>query len=450
LMNSSATPEQRAAANAVMENPEAGPKTGDAGDEWAKYVVKSAAAGVGNSAAHLFTGQRPIPQPEENAEAQKVTDVLNTVTGKTAEEQYKKDHPDWVPPSPIPFVPDEAANKAWSAWTDPNNPISSRIVDINNLLPIAGPVAATAGDLLKSGIRSQAATLETPFAESTGAPAAAPTAEENLAAQIARSPQNMGAAAAAPSLEGVSPETRQVVANAPNINTEALRRQADAETLPLPEGTDPMRLRKGQATQDDQQISDEKNMRADPDTQGLLTDSINDQNTKLGQSMGEIRRQATPDIVQQSNADHGQAAIDAIKTQDNAAVVDMRQKYQALANANGGAMPIDAGSAVGAINSELSRGFLTKTAAQDPVISEVLDKLNSGQPMSFEEFENARTNLAAVQRASGPQAKAAAIVRNALENLPLTPEASNLKSVADTARAAAKARYDTIEANPAY
>lgn len=264
------------------------------------------------------------------------------------------------------------------------------------------------------------------------------------------SPRSLGAAEAPPNLEGTSPELQTAVANAKNLNREALERQRNAETLPQPDGTGPLRLRAGQATRDDQQISDEKNLRADPDTQGILSDSIDDQNEKLGSSMGEIRRRATPDIVQRSNAEHGQAAIDAIKTQDNASVLDVRSKYKALADANGGNLPMDTSTVLGGIRSQLSDGFLTKTARENPDISEILEQLESGRPMSFEQFENARTNLADVQRGKGSAARAAAIVRNQLENMPLSGDAAKLKGLADTARAAARSRFETIEQNPAY
>jgi hypothetical protein len=260
----------------------------------------------------------------------------------------------------------------------------------------------------------------------------------------------MGAAAAVPSLEGVSPPLKQAIASATNPNLEAVQRHIVVDTLPQPEGVSPIQLRKGQATQDMQQLSDEKNLRSDQDTQGILSDSITDQDAKLGSSMGEIRRRATPDIVQRSTPENSQAAIDAIKSQDNDVVTDTRQKYKALSDAAGGAMPIDTGVTIDGINAGLSKGFLTKTAAQDPVISEVMDSLKSGQPMPFESFHNALSNLAGVQRGGGPPAAAAGIVRSALESMPLTPEASNLKGLRDVASSAAKARFDTIEQNPAY
>lgn len=276
------------------------------------------------------------------------------------------------------------------------------------------------------------------------------SAEEALARNAAASQGNMGAAAAAPSLEGVSPELKDAIAKASNHNSDALQRHIDADTLPLPEGTTPLRLRKGQAIGDAQQISDEKNMRADPDTQGILSKSITDQDEKLGASMGEIRRRATPDIVQRSNTEHGQAGIDAIKTEDNATVLDTRAKYKALEDAAGGSMPIDTGKTINQITDRLKQKLLTKTAAEEPAISEVMDTLSSGQPISFETFNSALSNLAEVQRNKGSPAAAASVVRNALESMPLTEEAAKLKGLRDIAASAAKKRFDTIEQNPAY
>ena len=286
----------------------------------------------------------------------------------------------------------------------------------------------------------------------TPVPSTPPPAQEVVNNSI--SGQSMGAAGAPMDVSKLSPETQAEIStvgqSGGTINQLALQRHYEAETLPQPEGEGPLRLRSGQATDNPQQISDEKNLRADPDTQGILTQSIIDQNRKLGTSLGEISRSANPDIVQKNNVEHGQAAVDAIKAQDNAAVLDIRTKYKALADANGGSVPLDSSAALTQIEPALAKGYLNKTAANDPVISEVLDSLKSGKPLTFEQFENARTGLATVQRGGGSASQAAGIVRNALENMPLSPEASGLKSLADTARIAAKSRFDTIEQNPAY
>lgn len=328
-----------------------------------------------------------------------------------------------------------AANKAHNIISNIASPRTADVVgDVATLLPAARGVNL-------SGIKNK---ILNSVDDPEGAQAA------SAGTSTVDSPRSLGAAAAQPDLTGVSPQLRTAIQGTPNVNQDALQRHIDADTLPLPEGTSPLQLRKGQATFDGQQISDEKNLRADPDTQEILANSITDQNDKLGSSMGEIRRRATPDIVQRSNIEHGQSGIDAIKTEDNAAILDTRAKYQALADANGGALPLDTSQALGGIRAQLNQGFLNKTARDNPVVSEVLDQLESGRPLTFEQFENARTNLADVQRSGGSDAKAAAIVRGQLENIPLPPEAANLKGLADTARAAAKARFDRIKENPAY
>jgi hypothetical protein len=129
-------------------------------------------------------------------------------------------------------------------------------------------VAKDLGSAVKAPISGVGDLISDMAAKGRAPPPTAPlSAEEVLARNAAASQGNMGAAAAPPSLEGVSPELKDAISKASNIHSEALRRHIDAETLPLPDGESPMRLRQGQATRDDQQISDEKNLRGDPDTQ---------------------------------------------------------------------------------------------------------------------------------------------------------------------------------------
>jgi len=360
------------------------------------------------------------------------------------------DAPSWADSIPTPTPTPEETN------------LKQRITASPTYQKAAAALKGTVGDVIDPNVAGDIATIGSavaPFlgtAERAAAPALdtgpALTAEENLARQTAGSAQNMGAAAAAPSLEGVSPPLKAVIANAKNINQDAMQRHVNADTLPMPEGQTATPLRKGQATRDDQQISDEKNMRADPDTQGLLTQSINGQNDTMGASMGEIRQRATPDIVQRSNVEHGQSAIDAIKSQDNNVVTDIRSKYKALADANQGSLPLDAGTVVDNINSALDADMKVNVAAEDPTIKEVMARLTSGKPLSFSAYDSAIKGLSEVQRdpMAGQARAAAGIVRNQLEQMPLSEAAANLKGLRDVATSAAKNRFDTIEQNPAY
>jgi len=287
-----------------------------------------------------------------------------------------------------------------------------------------------------------------------GSRAAAATSAADAAAapkQIGSS-QSISAARTLPDLTGTTPELQQAVqAHQGPMNMDALERQRNAETLPLPEGESAPRLTKGQASRDEQQIADEFNMRDDPDTQKLIRSQISDQSKKLGMSIGEIQRRAAPDLVQRTTADHGQAAIDAIKAQDNATVTDIRAKYKELADQNGGDMPIDAAKAVNDIVPTLKKKSLRNVVAQHPYMSEIMDTLRNGDPIDFETFEDWRSGLARIQRgANGEQATAAGVIHNTLNNIPLTEKAAPLRALADTARKAAKDRFDTIEQNPAY
>lgn len=264
--------------------------------------------------------------------------------------------------------------------------------------------------------------------------------------------QSMGAAHAPADLTGTSPELQKAVADHPGLpNRDVLDRHVDAETLPLPEGVSHLKLRKGQATRNGQQISDEKNMRADPDTNGILAQSIVDQDSKLGASMGEIQRRATPDIVQRDNEEHGQAAVSTIKDQINQNILDTRAKYKALADANGGEMPLDTSAAVNEITPVLKKKSLRKTVEQHPVLSEIMDSLRNGDPVDFETFEDWRTRLAEVQRGSDGAARTAAgIMHNTLNSMPMEEGTAGLRTLADTARDAAAAHFNTIKRNPAY
>ncbi len=317
--------------------------------------------------------------------------------------------------------------------------LAERLPEALGAVGTALPILKVGGNLLQSAIPK---------------PAPPPISAEDAVANTVAA-QSGSAAGTAPDLSVAPDELKTAISQAAQktggtVHPVALDRHIDTAQLPLPEGMTPMQLRKGQALNDAQQISDEKNLRADPDTQGILTDSINDQDKKLVASMGEIRQRATPDIVQRNNQEHGQAIIDAIKAQDNQSVLDMRAKYKALADANGGDLPIDASATLSDINAQLKKGSLRNTAANNPVISEVLGNLSSGEPMDFETFENARSRLAEVQRGGGSDGVAAGIVHNSLNKMPLPPEASGLRDLADTARQSALERFNTIKQNPAY
>lgn len=229
------------------------------------------------------------------------------------------------------------------------------------------------------------------------------------------------------------------------FNPKALERHLQSQSLPVP-----VRLTAGQATQDVSLLSDEMNMRG---KQPALAQRFNEQNGQLIQNINAIRDQAAPDVTAVDHVQNGQTLIDLYKAKDEALNADIRGKYQALEQANGGQFPVDGQAFVQAADAALKQKM--KGRYVPPAVAGDLEDIRNGQPMTFENFENLRTNLAseirkAERSGDGNAAMAASIVREQLEKLPMTGETANIKPLADAARSAAKQRFDMLRADPAF
>lgn len=245
-----------------------------------------------------------------------------------------------------------------------------------------------------------------------------------------------------------TPELQQALKDIPvnQINVPTFQRHIEADTLPVP-----VRLTEGQATGDLAKLSQEQNNRGkDPQ----LADRFAQQNQALIDNIQEIRNRAAPDVYGTKTIENSQGIIDAYKEMDAARSTVISDAYKKLEDANGGQFPVDgvalAKNAEAKLNKKLKTGFLS------PTIKSQLDTFKSGAPMTFEQFEAMRTNLATeIRRAEkagdGNAAQAASIVRQELENLPMQgTSAANLKPLADEARSLAKARFDMLKKDPAY
>ena len=248
-------------------------------------------------------------------------------------------------------------------------------------------------------------------------------------------------------LAKVSPELQNEIRSTPmnQFNMPALERHVEADTLPVP-----VRLTRGQATQDINLLSDEMNMRGkNPE----LANRFNEQNGKLIENMNAIRDKAAPDVFGVNHLENADTIINAYKALDDTRTADISAKYKALRDAAGGDFPIDGKQF--AANAEKMLGKELKTDFLPSALAKQLDRYKNGETMTFEQFEAMRTNLASemrkAERSGDGNAKAAAsIVRTALEELPLTGEAEALKPLANEARSAAKARFDLLKKDPAY
>lgn len=255
-------------------------------------------------------------------------------------------------------------------------------------------------------------------------------------------PQSVSAAAATHNVSAASPELQAAVREAgPNVNQEVLGRHIEAESLPVP-----AKLTKGQATQDPALISMEQNARG---KNPAFAERFNEQNQNLADNLQAIRESVGPDVFSTNPVEHGETLIKAYKDKAAAADADIGAKYQALRDANGGKFPIDAKSLNANVGQALHDKLLFEHApsAEMNQLSQAADK-----GMTFEQYEAMRTNLARVMRSStdGNERAAAGVIRQEMEKLPMTGDAARLKPLADSARSAAKAQFDALDADPAY
>lgn len=279
-------------------------------------------------------------------------------------------------------------------------------------------------------------------------PSLAQTAQAVVDRGVAESPQSMGAAAAAPRMTQVSPELQQAVVNSARqnggaVNPVTLSRHMEADALPVK-----IQLTPGQAAQDPELISHEMNNRGKI---AGLPDLLDNQNKKLAQNIQAVRDQIGPDVFSANHVEHGDTLIKAYKDMGDAADADISAKYQALKDANGGQFPVDSKQLFSNATAALHNELLFDHAPTGEM--NTLGRLADKGSMTFENFESMRTNLARTMRSpsvDGNTKAAAGVIRQAMEDLPLAPGAARLKPLADTARAAAKAQFDAVAADPAY
>ncbi len=323
--------------------------------------------------------------------------------------------------------------KAWESGT--RLPAPTELGDIAERHG-ASPGWSTAAAVLPIALASVATPRgvgEAPKLTETGAPEAA-QAVVNKASEA----QSMGAAGNPIDITEASPEGQAAVAKVDpsKLDTPALKNHIEAEK----HGVD---LMQGQASREPTQFSQEQNT-TNPD----VVARINKQEGQMTDAIDTIRRDASPTTVHNNVIQNGQTVVDSLKSYDEPVQANIRAKYKALEDANGGTLPIDTGNFVSNVDATLKRRFLTGSVPAAG--KELLESLRAGEPLDFEGFEEARSRLAEAQRNGGSEATAAKAIRGQLEQMPLAPEAAKLKGLADEARGAARSRFEELEADPAY
>lgn len=248
-------------------------------------------------------------------------------------------------------------------------------------------------------------------------------------------------------LQSATPEFQNLYGNMrlDKVNIPVVMRHLEADSLDIP-----IRLTKGQGTGDVVQLSKEQNVRG---AQPELAYRLNEQNQLLVDNLQARKERAAPDVYATKTIESSQAIIDAYKALDDARSTEVSAAYKALEDAAGGQFPVDGQAIVRNADALLAKKL--KSNFVPPEIAADLKRFREGEPMTFEQFEALRTNLAAEGRKAaragdGNREAAVKIIRQAMEDLPLKGEAANLKPIADKARTLSKARFDALKKDPAY
>jgi hypothetical protein len=291
-----------------------------------------------------------------------------------------------------------------------------------------------------------------------GAATAAPRIAEGIGnigrdvtepASSLNSAQSMGAARPAPSIDDLSPPLQQAVKAASEKtgtvpNQEAFDNHAEADRHGV-------QLTEGQATRDAAQYSNEQNS-THPD----IVKRLGDQNGQLTDAFDNIRREAAPATVQNDPIENGQIAVDSLKAYDEPVKADINAKYDAARAASAkGDLQMDGSSFVSDANAALKPQ--SKFRFLPSTVKGILDDVaNADGKMTLDDYQAYETQLGneiAKAKASGDGNAVAAIgkVKDALQNIePMTDETAQAKTLFDTARKSAKARFDALDADPAY
>lgn len=311
----------------------------------------------------------------------------------------------------------------------------------------ADPATQAVASLL--GGYSASRLMDSPMAPSRAREVAEETPQQKL--DRAASSQSMGAAGASVDLQKLSPDLRVAVEKAVQqtggaVNPEVLARQIQADSLPVK-----VRLSEGQSLADPRLISLEMNARGKHEA---YSKGFAEQNKALVENLRVLRDETGPDVFSTNPVEHADTLIGRYKAIDEARNADIRAKYQALEEANGGQFPVNGKAFVDAADAALSKKMKTRYLPAE-VRGDLDDFRDKSGMMTFEQFENLRTNLASAGRKAersgdGNAAAAIAVVRRELESLPMEGAGAELKALADTARSAAKARFDALDADPAY
>ena len=225
-----------------------------------------------------------------------------------------------------------------------------------------------------------------------------------------------------------------------DVNVEALNRVMDADQLPVP-----VRLTRGQATQDPVIISNELNQRGIKDQ---VAAHLNEQNKALQENASLMKERVAPNINTTSYVEDAENTISRMEDRIKADDAKITEAYNKLKDYGAGKLEVDSQNF-----GNNAMKALSEFDEQEFLPSSILNRITAytkGKSMNFNQFENLRTALARETRKAqaandGNAVHALTVVRSELEKMPLLNETGEAKVLADQARLLAKSQFDLLD-----
>jgi hypothetical protein len=357
----------------------------------------------------IQTGQAPAPIAEKIAS------------------KFLAEHPGYQPTTPQGKAYIENIQKAFEASKLP--PVMPEII---GQAPNVKPVTTEINEAFQAAkqLKKEPSTL--------------PQAQQ-LAMQNAGAAQTVNKTVLDQAISSATPELAAELktVNPADLHSDALARHLEADSLPIP-----VRLTKGQALQDPNIISRERNERG---VKEQYVEHFNQQNKDLMANAQAIKERTAPNVFTTDYVDDAGNAIGFVNDIKKNNVEATKIAYKDLEALGGGKFPIDAQTFGKNALSALSKGEESEFLPE--VFKRRIDEYASGKKeMNFDNFENLRTQIAKASRATddGNVRHALSVVRQELEDIPMPGATAKLKIAADNARSLAKHDFELEKTNDLY
>lgn len=328
-----------------------------------------------------------------------------------------------------------------------------------------GAALGIAGGLVGKAVGAVVPAMSHLFGVSGAPESEAAGAAGAQAAGIASGRGSVGAAgtsfAQQATAEGVPDALVQKIATAEKngtIQPVAAGRHIEAGSLPVP-----IELTAGQASGDVQLLSNEMNSRAkNPE----LANRFNQQNGQIADNLSAIRDQVSPNVNVPSGAPTGQALVDAYKTMDAPIQQQISQLYAKARGADGAPALVNAAAPMkdfaaqigptrfNALPSNVQQIFRDASANQVSLPAGFEQNGSSVRPMNVGDLMDIDKTLSGAMRGAtdGSVRHDIGALRDSIVSSDLDPSAAGADafSAYKTAQASARARFQAMDADPAY